>query len=285
MSDNAHHASIVHVVPARRRGAVGRGLQVLAVIGVVVAVFGATVAWRVVGAVDAIAVDSAAVTAEALTSLESTLDVAADLVASLDGTLTALEDTLVTTSGSLEDGAVALGSVSDLADDAAPALGSATETLRSLESIGTSIDRTLSALSSLPIGPDYDPSESFGTTVGKLADDLDPLADSFATTAEDLQDVGASTDQLREDLDRLVVGIGDADARLDDSAALIAEYRSTAQRAGRTADLASQGLGTDLTFLRLLVLVGCLVLAFGQMVPWLVARALLADAPPPADDA
>lgn len=262
-------------VPSRVRGPLARTLQVVAVLGALISVLVAVIGWRVVGAIDAVAVDSAEVTADALGSLEQTLDVAAGLITTVDETLVALEQGLVTTSSSLADGGEALESVSQLATDAAPALDSATTSLRSLESVATSIDSTLEQLSRLPIGPDYDPESSFGSTVSQLADDLEPLSESFGTTAEELDDVTSSTVQLQTDLEQITLSVQNASSQLDDSGDLIEQYRQTADRARATAETAGVDLGSDLTLLRLLLLAGGLVFAAGQVVPWMIGRALL----------
>lgn len=261
--------------PVRGRRQLARVLQVVAVLGVVVSLGVAVLGWRVVGALDDVAVESTAVTADALVALEQTLELAADLVESVDATLVALEEGLATTTASLTTGAEALDSVAQLADDAAPAISSATGTLRTLEGVGTTIDSVLGGLSALPLGPDYDPDQGFGATVGELADDLEPLGASFAQTADDLQDVAGSTDELEADLRALTEAVGDATAQLAASELLIEDYRAAAARAGEVAATAGDDLGSDLALLRVLLLIGGVVFAAGQVVPWLVARALL----------
>lgn len=271
----------VATVSERARRPLARALQAVAVLGAVISLAAAVVGWRVVGALDDVAVESTEVTADALIALEQTLELAADLVGSVDDTLVALEDGLDTTAGSLATGAEALTSVSQLAEDAAPALASATATLRRLEGVGTSIDQALQGLSSLPLAPDYDPDQAFGAAVGDLADDLEPLGDSFAATADDLRAVVASTDELESDLAALTEAVGAATTQLADSDRLIEDYRAAANRAGAVAEQASTDLGADLALLRALLVLGGLVFALGQAVPWLLARALLVDPPGP----
>lgn len=267
----------LQVTPSTQR-LLGRGLQVVAVLGGVIALVGGVVGWRVVGAIDDLAVESTEVTADAMATVGDTLELAAELIESVDATLVALEDGLATTSTSVADGAEALDSVSRLAEDAAPALDSATRTLRSLEGVGGSIDGVLRGLSALPLAPDYDPERGFGATVGDLADDLEPLSDSFATTADDLDDVAASSGRLEQDLEELTAAVSTATEQLAASEQLIDDYRDTAERASDVSAAGTEGIGGDLTLLRILLLLGGLVFAAGQVVPWLLGRALLAGA-------
>lgn len=264
------------IVPPRWRRPLGHALQVVAVTGAVVSLLVGVVGWRVVGQVDDVAVESTAVTADALRALEETLGLAADLVASVDTTLLAIEEAMESTTTSVADGADALDSVSRLADDAAPALASATRTLRTLEEVGGNIDRALQGLSSLPLAPDYDPEQGLGVTAGELADDLEPLSDSFAQTSRDLETVADSTGELEQDLTELTAAVSAATTQLAASEQLIADYRDAADRAGVATELASGDLETDLTLLRVLLLVGGFVFAFAQAAPWLLGRSLLA---------
>lgn len=262
-------------VPAQARRPLGRVLQAVAVLGVAVAIGVAIVGWQVLGDLDDVAGESTAVTGDALQALEQTLDLAADLVESVDTTLDAVETGLASSAASVQEGADALDSVTRLADDAAPALGSATETLRALERVGTTLDSTLGALASLPLAPDYDPEQGFGATVGELADDLEPLSDSFAATADDLRGVTAETAELEGDLQDLTTSVAATNERLGRAEGLLEDYRETATRAGALAETTGAGLGADLWLLRVLVVLGALVLGVGQLVPWLVAAALL----------
>lgn len=265
----------VATVPARLRRPLARGLQVVAVVGAIVSLSVGVVGWQVVGQVDDVAVEGAAVTADALRALEETLGLAAELVDSVDTTLVALEDGLGTATGSVGDGADALDSVARLADDAAPALASATRTLRSLEEVGGSIDRALEGLAALPFGPEYDPDQGLGVTAGALADDLEPLSLSFARTAADLDAVADSSDQLEQDLDELTEAVAAATTQLTESQQLIEDYRDAADRAGGVSEVAGSQLENDLVLLRVLLLVGGIVFALAQVVPWLIGRSLL----------
>ena len=71
-------------VTTRTQRLLGRGLQVVAVLGAVIALLGGVVGWRVVGAVDDVAVESTAVTADAMAAVEDTLELAGELVESVE---------------------------------------------------------------------------------------------------------------------------------------------------------------------------------------------------------
>jgi ABC-type transporter Mla subunit MlaD len=241
----------------------------ISVIGVIVALVGVIVGSQFVGLVDEGSRDTLLVTIESLDSLEDTIDLADRLVTSTVDTLDTVEITLREVEASFAVGDRVIGDVAELTGQAAPALGSATTTLRQLEGIGATIDGVLGDLSSLPFGGiDYDRDTGLGATIGDLADDLDPVAATLSGSSESLGDLTGSVDALQEDLAELTDSVAGINDNLSGTDSLLESYRANAADARRLAAETREDLESDVRFLRILLVLGGLNFAAGQIVPF-----------------
>jgi methyl-accepting chemotaxis protein len=250
----------------------------VAAAGVVVALVGTVAAWRLVGQIDDSATDGVAATLRTLDTVDGTIDLAERLVDGIDDTLEQVETGLDDVAMLAENSNVLVADVADLADQVAPGLRRATGTLRTLEGVGGTVDGFLGGVSRLPLAPEYDPRSGLGPTIGALADDLEPLATSFEETATSLRAVSEDSGRLQADLDALARSVATVSEQLDGSAALIVQYRSGTDEARRIALDARDDLAADRTLTRLLIVLGGLTFAAGQLVPFWVGRELVLEA-------
>ena len=255
--------------------AVGWLMLVIAVVGVVAAAVGVTVAWRLIGGLYTATTDTLAVTVDALDSISDTIDVADSTVAATSEALTELEGTLSTLSESLDGGAAVVADTGQLTETAAPALADATVTLRQMESVGERIDGFLAAVANIPFTPDFDPEGGLGATFGRLADDIDPLDEELTTTARSLETFEGSLSELRSDVDALVVTIGEVNQELTAGEDLLARYRDDVSAARNVALSSQQDLNQDQTSLRWLVLLAGVAFGLAQVVPLWIGVTLL----------
>ncbi|MDH3300109.1 MAG: hypothetical protein OES24_06345 [Acidimicrobiia bacterium] len=245
-------------------------MLVASVVGLVAAITGVIVAWRLLAGLDTATMDTLAVTVDALDSIADTIDVADGTVAATSEALTELQATLSTLAVSLDSGADVVADTGQLTETAAPALADATLTLRQMESIGERVDGFLAAVANIPFTPDFDPEGGLGPTFGRLADDLDPLDEELTAAARSLEAFEGSLGDLRTDVDALVVTIGDVNQELLAGEELLVRYREDVARAREVALSSQAGLNQDQTALRWLILVAGLAFALAQLVPlWL----------------
>ncbi len=267
--------------PRFQRG-VGWLMMTVSLVGVVAAVTGVIVAWRLLAGLNTATADTLAVTVDALDSISDTIDVADGTVAATSEALTELEGTLSTLAVSLGSGADVIADTGQLTETAAPALADATVTLRQVESLGERIDSFLAAVANIPFTPDFDPEDGLGASFGRLADDIDPLDEELAATARSLEVFEGSLSDLRSDVDALVVTIGEVNEELASGEELLVGYRTDVARAREVALASQVDLRQDQTALRWLILVAGLAFAAAQAVPlWLGVSLLTAPASRP----
>lgn len=260
---------------AQRR--IGWAMIVIAVVGVIAAVLGMIVAWRLIGSLDQATADTLDVTIDALDSIENTIEVADGTVKATSTALAELETTLSTLSVSLDTGGEVVGNTGQLAETAAPALADATATLRQMEAIGSQIDGFLSALANIPFTPDFDQERGLGPTFARLAEDIEPLDEEFATTARSLENFEGSLAELQTDIDNLVVTVGGVNQELAAGEELLVEYRANVVEARSVARESQSDLRRDQTLLRVLIVLAGSAFAAAQLVPLWLGLNLIAD--------
>lgn len=260
-----------------RRVLVGRILVAAGVTGALSSLVGAGLGLVVLGDLDRSLASSVEVTAEATGALAMTTEVADDLVRDVASTLTSAALAARASAGGVEASVDVLEGAAEVTGrDVAGSLAAVEDTLPALVDVASVIDSTLSALDRLPLGPSYDPEVPFDDAVRQLQRELDGLpealqaeADLLRTGAVELGDVGRSARFLAADLDELA---GD----LRDARGVIGQVAATAGEAARVLEEDVGGLDTGLTTARVLVAVGGLALAVGQLVPlaagWLLLR-------------
>jgi hypothetical protein len=257
------------VVAVDRRAA--RAMQVIAVVGVVVSLVVAVVAWRFVGDLERDVDQSLRIGEDAAASLSDTIDLAVTVLDAVDSGIVTLGSAL----DAVEAGVADAGSVAEvtvtLSNTIADSLDDVDRSLAQVESLAATIDDALSALSQLPLGPDYDPETSYPDAIADLRAALEPLD-------ADVRDLATSLESVVESTDALAPSFSDLDAELDDARTTLAEgdrlldrYRISAAEAGVLAERSRDELATSMWWARAAIMLLAVWLVAAQYVPWWLA--------------
>ncbi|MGB0111988.1 MAG: hypothetical protein WBP59_02090 [Ilumatobacteraceae bacterium] len=263
-------------IEAQRR--VGRTMIGAGLVGALVAVVGTVSGWLFVGQIGSATDDSLEVTIETLAAVDDTIDLADDVLGSTTDAVDALAGTLAAVSGSFDDGTTAIVDIADLAETVGPSIDEAASAVRQLASVGDDIDSVLSALDNIPFGPDYNPSNGLGETFGRVADALEPLPEQLSTTSQSLTEFTDSAGTLQDELTTLATSVAGVSSDLGTSDALVDQYRASVDDALALATATRDDLTDNVQFMRILIVVGGLTFAIGQIVPLWIGRQLLDDA-------
>jgi methyl-accepting chemotaxis protein len=253
-------------------------MQLIAVLGVVVAVVGSIVGWRFLGDLERNADRSLAIGEDAATSLAETIEVADQMVATLDDGLVTVTATLGTVDATIDDVTGVADSTASLAETLPSTFDDVDVALETVQSLGGTVDGALGALSALPFGPDYDPDVSFPEAVGELRAALDPLSDDLRTVSDDLGGLAGGRDDLHEQVDALIADIEDSSGALDDTALLLDDYAIAAEEARELAVSSRDDLDRSLGWMRVVLVLVALLLAAAQFVPWWLGSRLVESA-------
>ena len=256
------------------RASLGLALQVAAVTAALSLLVGAVVGWRVMGAVEDATDGGAAVALASLDAVEASLETADVLLDDTRRTLGVATSTLRTVVSNVDETTDTLSSVAELTATAAPALESARDSLRTVAGTARAIDTALVTLSRLPVGPDYDPEQAFGPAVDQLVDDLGPLPAALRSTSDELEDLVSDSGSLDEQLTAVTEALDGIRTTLDDSGSVLARYRDAAQDARQLAADTAASTDVDPVLARLVLVVGAVSLALGQVVPFRHGTAL-----------
>lgn len=252
----------------RWRSRLGLALQLAAVTAALALLVGAVVGWRVVGAVEEATDGGAAVALASLDAVEASLETADVLLEDTHRAIGVATATLRTVVDSVDDTTDTLTSVADLTAVAAPALDSARDTLQTLAGTARAIDSALLTLSRLPIGPDYDPERAFGPAIDQLVDDLAPVPAALRSSSDELEDLVADSNSLDEQLAAVTDALDGIRATLADSGSVLEGYREAAQGARQLAADTAADTKVNPGLARLVLVLGAVSLALGQVVPF-----------------
>lgn len=261
---------------ARRvRERAARAMIASAVVGVLVALVGTLIGWQLLGQIDRTTGESVRVSEQALDSIENTIELADSVVASTTVMLGTIEQTMRTASSSFSSTEALVEDLVVLADTTGPGLRRVGSTLEQLAEVGTSVDAVLGAVSALPLAPNYDPDAGLGETMQRLADDVEPLGVALEDVSVSLADAAVPLSALNDDLTTLADEVAALDSTLAETQLLLDGYRANVASARQVAADASADLDGNLTWMRLLVVVGGLNFALAQIVPfWFGAEQL-----------
>lgn len=275
-----HSPLALAVRDARTRHRSGRFMQAIGVAGVVTAILGSIVGWQLVGQVDTTVQGSLELTSETLTTLEDTIVVAADVIESVDQSLAITEETLNDVESSFGQAELVVAEVDVVLESVAGNVDTASTTVDDLAVVGRTIDNVLAQLSSVPFGPEYDPSIPLGDQLQLLADELAPISESLDSTSAELDEFVVRTQDLESDIAALADAVGEINTDLDASEALLDSYLQTARGARDLSDETRADLEGDVRNTRLLIILGGLMFALGQIVPFWVGTELTATTSP-----
>lgn len=257
------------------RPVIGKVMVVIAVFAVVASIAAAVVAWQVIGQLGDSVDESLAVGADALVTVDLTLDVADDVVAAVDDGLGSVVATLDAVADLVDEVVVVSATTAELAIEVGPAIGRVDDALGTLEGVSATVDRVLRQLSNIPFGPAYDPELPLDESIGAIRADLAPLADSLIDAASDLDGFGAGSAVLRAELEVLTDDVGRVRTSLAGSGELIESYRRSAAEALAVSARSRDDLDADVARARVLVIVLAATFAAGQVVPAWLGRELM----------
>lgn len=259
------------------RRTAGRLMVGVAVAGVVVALVGTLVAWQLVGQVGGALDESLAITDDSVATIEDTIVVADRVVADVGAALGALDDVLVQLRAATEDVDPVLVDVAALTNDVPVALGEFQSTLDRVADAAGEVDDILVQLARLPFSPSYDPESTLSAQLRQLSDDLDPVIDTLAGSGDDVEVLRSTTAELGAELGTLGREVRTLVDRMDESSELVSRYREQAGRANAVVVDSRDDLGRSVSQMRVLVVLGGLVFALGQIVPLWIGSGLLAS--------
>jgi len=247
----------------------------VAAVGVVVSLVGTVVAWQLVGQLNSSTRRSLDVTIETIDSVGATIEVADEVLSATTDTVDSAASTLTAVAASFETTTDVIGEVDDLTEVVGPALDDAGSALGELEGLATRVDDVLTGLSEIPFGPDYDPEKGLGEAIGEVAATLEDLPAEFEDTSTELDTFATSVDDLENEVVALAADVTEVSEQIAGSDVLVDQYRENIADARAVAVDTRDGLDRDVSLMRLIVLIGGLNLAVGQIVPYWLGRSLL----------
>jgi ABC-type transporter Mla subunit MlaD len=255
----------------------------IAIAGVIVAIGGTIVAWRLVGEVSSTLDETLTITGESVTTVEDTIALADVVVSDLADGLVDLDSALTELDRGLGEAQPVIEDVGRLSSDVPDALTRFQTTLDGVAGAAAEVDSVLRQLDALPFGPDVTPQSSLSGQLQALSGDLDPLITTLRTTSTDLGELTTTTAGIQRDVAALATDIDALNTSLQESSELVRQYRQQAQQAGELASDSRDDLGQSTRLMRILILAGGLLFAVSQFVPLWVGLELL-EQPSGEDD-
>ncbi len=260
--------ALVDTAPPWADERAGTVMRAIAVFGLIVAVLAPIGAWRFLNVLERDLDRSLAIGEEAAATLTETIDVADDVVAALDDGLDTLDRTLATVDVTVTDTASLASTTAELAARLPETFDDVDAALATVQSLSSTIDGALRAASAIPLGPDYDPAVPLPTAVGGLRDAFEPIGADLAAIAAELDGFGSSSSDLRNRLDEVRADVTATRIALENSDRLLDRYRAAAGDAGELASSSRADLGRSIWWARAATILGGLMVAVAQYVPW-----------------
>jgi hypothetical protein len=265
--------SPLRIVEHRRT--VGKIMVAVAAVGLVVALVGTVAAWQLAGRLNASTRSTLDVTIETIDSVEATIDLADQVLGATADTIDTAAATLNTVAASFDTATGVVEGIDDLTTEVGPSLDEAASIIRQLEGVGSGIDDVLGGLSAIPFGPDYDPERPLGETIGNLATEIEALPPEFARTSARFGEFAQSLGELETQVTDLAADVQVVNDELSGTDELIGLYRQNVADARAVAVDTRSGLDNDVTVMRIILLIGGVTVAVGQIVPYWIGRSLL----------
>lgn len=265
------------MIAALDRQLAGRALVAVGVLGALASVLGTVAGFRFLSQLGGALDDSLGVTAEAVETLRSTVQLGADTLAAVERALAETETTTRELGVALRDAERALDSVADLSEsEIADSLAAVERSLPALIDVAGVIDRTLSRLDALPLGPDYDPDEAFDESLRAVEREFAGLPARLEEQAGLIRDAGDGLGTVRRGTSRVADDLRTLNATLATASVLIDRYAATADDAAEVVSGGHQDLRTNVLVGRVLALVLGASLLVSQIVPlgagWFLLR-------------
>ena len=247
----------------------------IAVAGLVVALLGTVVAWRLVGGVHSTLDETLRISGESLETLEDTVAVADVVVADLAVALEDLDSALTELEQGMGEARPLLADVSELTGVVPDALGRFQSGLDDVAAAAAEVDQVLGELGALPLAPDLPPGFGLSDQMEGLSAELDPIIAALRSSSANLERLSTTTADLQGDVAALAGDVEALDQSLSRSSQLVGDYRDQAGRANRLAVATRDDLDERAALMRGLILAGGLLFAVSQFVPLWVGLELL----------
>jgi methyl-accepting chemotaxis protein len=265
------------------REVAGRVLLGVGAVGAVVTLIAIVVGVRFLTQLDRSLEASLVVTARAVDTLTSSVELAGETVDAVEGTLRRTERTTRDLVTGLEDAGAVLDATADLTEqEIATSLEAVEDAMPALVQAAAVIDRTLSALSVIPFGPDYDPAEPFDDSLRAVQRELSGVPEALREQSELIRASRRSMDEVSAGTSAIADDLGELHRSLGSAADVLEEYAATAVEARDLVDESQADLGAQLDVARVLVVVLGVTFALGQAVPagagWLLLNPARAKA-------
>lgn len=266
--------------PGLRR--VGRLMRTVGILAIVAGVAAVAVGLWLLEDFESLLTRSLDLTAESLTTVDSSLGVATDTVEVVGSGLAESERTSRGLQTTLDDGAGLLSEAARLTrNEVADSLEAVQTTLPTIIQVGGTIDSTLRTVDQLG-GPEYAPEEPFDQTLQALEENLDGLPEDLRSQADAIDLAGENLRTVGTQGVAVADAISDARDSLDEAAVVLGEYRSAAGQAKDLIDDTRADLDRRMLLLRILVVVLGVIYCAGQLLPLYLghrlARAFADDA-------
>ncbi len=239
-------------------------------VGLVATVIVIALGLRLVDRTGATLAHSLELTAEAVGTVDATIDVAADSIETAADGLATLSTAVADTESSLGSaGRLLQETGSALSEDVPASIDAIRDTLPSLIQSAELLDAALATLS--VFGVEFTPPTPPGESLRRVENSLAGIADRLRENAEDTTNLGEGLEGLSggagvlaDQLDRLQESLQQAEQLLDG-------YSATTTRTAALVEQTSADLDAQRAEGRLIVLLAGLVIALGQTVPLAIA--------------
>ena len=245
----------------------------VAALGVIAAVVGTVVGWRLLTTAGTALGRSLELTTDTLDALDTSIDLASSTLDVVGGTLADVEATAGALEETLADSGDLLGETADLArEDVAGSLESVEGALPALIQVAGTIDTTLRALSTLPFGPEYDPEEPFDRSLVRVQESLVGLPGELRRQGDLIDAAAANLEGVGAGVEGLVSGLADLDQGLQDALGLLADYRGTAQQGRDVVQASADEVQRQVVAARIALVLFGFAFAGLQTVPYHLGR-------------
>lgn len=251
--------------PGMRR--LGRLMRTVGILGLIAGGAAISLGLIMLNDVEGLLTNSLELTAESLTTVDSSLQVATGTVDVVRDGLAEADRTSRGLQTSLTEGAALLEQTADLTrTEVAGSIESVAATLPTIVQVGGSIDSTLRTVDQLG-GPQYEPEEPFDVTLQALQDNLAGLPGDLVTQADAIDAAGANLRTVGVQSVEVADAIGGIRTSLDEAGGVLDEYQTTASQAAQLLEETRADLGRRIRLLQVLVVVLGAIYCFGQLLP------------------
>ena len=203
------------------------------ILGVLVALGGLYVTWRVLPVLSRSATEVVQLMDASLESSADLLDVLDVSLENVVATFSTAEDTLANTSAALNSTSVMAGSVGGLVGEGIGSLISQTHSsLSTVQASARLVDDTLFLVSKLPLlGARYAPETSLEESITGVTDSLDTMPAMLTEVQSSMEDTSVDIDALQADVDVLSGNLGEIKARLAEAQLILGNYKGIVSEA------------------------------------------------------